>query len=442
MSARRLLVLLLALAAIGIPAGILQVLCVGSSCEVGTSEAPRVPFCALPEPTKALLVSGYREGRSPDVLGVTGGTTVWSEVGGTGLRAPWPADRAAPPSVPLVFAGSGVMPGASVAEGTTLDRVAPTVAASLGFERPFPEVRSGIPIPGLMEDVRTPPRLVVLVAWKGVGAAELERRNDDWPFLASLLEDGAGTLAADIGSLPVDPAAVLTTIGTGGLPSQHGVTGSVVRNERGEVVPAFDERAPVQIVATLADDLEGAERRTLVGLVATDPFDRGIVGGGWYPEQDPVDRIVGDATVAPLAVRRLLDAGFGSDAVTDVIGVVMDGPVRALDRRTRAIAAVVERATDGSALLMVAGTGSPASSRSAVSVDELVRSVEAAVPGDEPVVAATVPGGLYLDQDVLARAEVTGQAIVDALLEVSAPNGERMMADAFQGFAVSFARYC
>jgi len=55
---------------------------------------------------------------------------------------------------------------------------------------------------------------------------------------------------------------------------------------------------------------------------------------------------------------------------------------------------------------------------------------------------ATVPGGLFLDQEGLARAEIAGQAVVDALLDVSAPNGERMMADAFQGFAVSFARYC
>jgi hypothetical protein len=31
---------------------------------------------------------------------------------------------------------------------------------------------------------------------------------------------------------------------------------------------------------------------------------------------------------------------------------------------------------------------------------------------------------------------------VDAVLSATGPGGERMLADAFQGFAVSFARYC
>ena len=442
MSARRLLVLLLLLAAIGIPAGVLQLLCIGSSCDAGTSEPPRVPFCPLPEATKELIVNGYREGRSPDVMGVTDGITVWSSAGGIGLRAPWPGGPSGPTSVPLAFAGAGVSTEAVVPDGATLDRVAPTVAGALGFERPFPEVRSGTAIEAVLGGTGALPRLVVLVGWKGIGTAELERRPEDWAFLASLLHDGAGTLEADVGSLPVDPAAVLTTIGTGGLPSQHGITGSVVRNDDGEIVPAFGEGSPVQIVATLADDLEGAERRTLVGLVATDPSDGGIVGGGWYPDQDPIDRIIGDAGAAPLAVRTLLEVGFGSDEIPDVVGVVLDGSVRALDRRTRAIVTAVERAAGGSALVVVAGTGSPASDRPAVPARDLVRSVEAAVPGEQPVVAATVPGGLFLDQEGLARAEIAGQAVVDALLDVSAPNGERMMADAFQGFAVSFARYC
>src|SRR4029450_2869631 len=72
----------------------------------------------------------------------------------------------------------------------------------------------------------------------------------------------------------------------------------------------------------------------------------------------------------------------------------------------------------------------------------LVDAIEEAVPGDAPAVAATVPGGLFLDQAVLREQQVTGQVAVDALLSASGPSGERMLADAFQGFAVSFARYC
>lgn len=441
MSARRLLLVLAVLVAIGLPAGALQLLCVGRSCESEPAGPARVPFCGLAEATRTLIANGYREGRSPDVLGVTAGTTVWSKAGGTGVRAPWPGGRSGSTRVPLVFAGAGISDGAAIPDGVTLDRVAPTAAEILGFDRPFPEVRSGTPIEGVPEPGDARPRLVLLIAWKGVGAAELEGRERDWPFLASLLRDGAGSRSAQTGSLPPDPAAVLTTIGTGGLPSQHGVTGSVVRNDRGEVVPAFGARAPVQVIATLADDLEAADPRTLVGLVATDPSDRGLVGGGWYRDPDPVDAILGDTSAAPIAVRTLLAAGFGADEVPDVLGVVIDGPVRTLDRRTGAIVRAAERATGGSTLVVVTGTGSPAN-RLAVPARDLLPAVEGTVPGDEPVVAATVPGGLFLDQDVLARAGVTGQAIVDALLGIRAPDGERMMADAFQGFAVSFARYC
>jgi hypothetical protein len=69
-SGRRLLTLLVVLAAIGLPAGILQALCVGRSCEGEQGEPTRVPFCPLPATLRDLLASGYREGRSPDVLGV------------------------------------------------------------------------------------------------------------------------------------------------------------------------------------------------------------------------------------------------------------------------------------------------------------------------------------------------------------------------------------
>ena len=51
-------------------------------------------------------------------------------------------------------------------------------------------------------------------------------------------------------------------------------------------------------------------------------------------------------------------------------------------------------------------------------------------------------GGVFLDQAVLREEQVTGQVAVDAMLSATGPDGERMLADAFQGFAVSFARYC
>jgi hypothetical protein len=137
-----------------------------------------------------------------------------------------------------------------------------------------------------------------------------------------------------------------------------------------------------------------------------------------------------------------LTTGYGADDVPDILGVVLDGRVRSMDRWTREIVTEAERATSGSTLVVVAGTGSREADQLAVPDEGLIAAVEDAVPGDAPAVAATVAGGLFLDQAVLREEQVTGQVAVDALLAATGPDGERMLADAFQGFAVSFARYC
>jgi hypothetical protein len=446
-SGRRLLTLLLFLAVTGIPAIVLQATCVGASCDGDASQPARVPFCALPGSLRTAISDGFREGRSPDVLAVASGTPVFTDVGG--LRLPWPATGIEVDArVPVALAGTGISAEADLPDGVTLDRLAPTMSAALAFERPHPEVRSGVEIPGVASPAGAAPRLVVLIAWKGVGSSELEARPREWPFLASLIDQGAGTLDAQTGSLPLDPAAAMATVGTGALPSQHGITGTFVRNDDagspnlGEVSRAFGQGAPVQVVATLADDLEDAHPRTLVGLVATDESDRGLVGGGWYPAQDPVDVSLGDAAAAPLVVQVHLETGYGFDDTTDVIGVALVGGIRRLDRWTREIVTAAQRATGGSVLVVVAGTGEPERAIDAVPDSVLVDAVESAVPGSRPTVEAVVPGGIFLDQETLTQAEVTGQATVDAILGVTDAQGRRMMADAFQGFAVSFARYC
>lgn len=439
MTGRRLLVMLVALGAIGIPAAVLTVTCTGRSCENGASGEVRVPFCPLPKAIKDGIVDGFREGRSPDVLGVGDETRLYTEV--DGRRTPWPATGAlTDPRVPIVFAGSGIAEGSKVPDGTTLDAVAPTVSAALGFDREHPEVRSGTSVSSVTDGKR--PRLVMLIAWKGIGSSDLEARPDDWQFLTSLLDDGAGTLAGESGSLPLDPAAMLTTIGTGGLPSQHGITGSWVRNDQGEVAHAYAPGAPVQIIATLADDLDHANPSTLVGLVASDERDRGIVGGSWYPGEDRVEPLIVDNATVPVAVGVSLSEGYGADEIPDVLGVVLEGSVRSMDRWTRRIVTEAQRATGGATLVVVAGTGSRDASGLALPDRPLVDAVEEAVPGDARAVAATVPGGLFLDQAVLRDQHSTTQVAVDAILSVNGPDGERMLADAFQGFAISFARYC
>jgi hypothetical protein len=438
-SGRRLVLLLALLAAIGIPAAVLSATCVNGSCEDEAGRTSAVPFCPLPAELRERIVNGYREGRSPDVLGVATGTPVTSEADGG--RTSWPGvGTLSEGRVPLVFWGAGVA-RTPLPDGVGLDSVAPTVSEILGFERPFPRVRSGRPTSGVANGDR--PRLVLLIAWKGVGSAELESAGaGDRGFLSSLVREGAGTLEADAGSLPLDPAATLTTIGTGGLPSQHGVTGSFVRNYEGRVVEAFGPGAPITVIATLADDLDHAEPASLVGAVLTDGLDRGIVGDRWYPGGDPVDTVIGDSAVAPLAAEVHLTTGYGADETPDILAVVLQGAVRSLDRWTRRIVTDAERATAGGTLVVVAGTGSREADPTAGGDGDLVAAVEDAIPGEARSVEAAVPGGLFLDQDALRRERVTGLVAAGAMRSAEGTEGRPILTDAFQGFAVSFGRYC
>lgn len=439
MSGRRLVLLLVLLAAIGIPAGVLSATCENGSCEDETEATSAVPFCPLAAELREQIVNGYREGRSPDVLGVAADTPVTSEADGG--RTAWPGiGILSEGQVPLVFWGAGVAK-TELPNGVGLDSVAPTVSQILGFERPFPRVRSGRPTSGVANGER--PSLVLLIAWKGVGTAELEATGaGDRGFLSSLMQGGAGTLEATAGSLPLDPAATLTTIGTGGLPSEHGVTGSFVRNDDGRVVEAFGPDAPITVIATLADDLDHAESESLVGAVLTDELDRGIVGDGWYPGGDPVDTVIRDSAVAPLAAEVHLSTGYGADDVSDLLAVVLEGDVRSLDRWTRRIVTDAERTTDGATLVVVVGTGSREAEPTAVGDSDLVEVVEDAIPGAARSVEAVVPGGLFLDQEALRRERVTGLVAADAMRSAEGAGGQPVLTDAFQGFAVSFGRYC
>jgi len=122
--------------------------------------------------------------------------------------------------------------------------------------------------------------------------------------------------------------------------------------------------------------------------------------------------------------------------------VVLAGP--GADARIGQIVGLARRASGGSLLVVVAGTGTNGvePSNAEATGSNVVLQVDDLVEGEAPIVDTTVAGGLFLDQATLAREQLSGDAAVQALLRVTTPDGQRMMADAFQGFAVSFARYC
>jgi hypothetical protein len=432
---RRIQAILLLSALVAAPAAGVLAVCAGPSCERPARAEARVPFCSLPDELRTLISGGFREGRSPEVLAVAADAGIR---GGTGFQGPlqpaWPSLASATRAeVPVAFVGPGIEPR-TLPDGFGLDDVAPTLADIIGLRRPHPEVRSGQEVRGLWS--QAPPRLAVEVVLKGVGTPDITQPG--WGFLAQLARRGAATPNAATGSLPLDPAAIVTTIGTGGLPRQHGITGTLVRNDSGRLVRAWGAGAPVSVIATLADDLDHRTRhKAMVGLVATSASDRGIIGKNWYLDADRATVLVAPRDAAA-AATEILRTGYGDDGVADLLAVVAQDRPPSLGRLLRRLEAAAGRASGGSFVLVVTATGSALGRFGGRRAAEVVDHVERTMPG---VVEAAAAGGLFLDQGVAARRSISEDAVVRALAAMRS-RGRPALDDSFGSNAVSFGRYC
>jgi hypothetical protein len=437
---QRLATLLVVLALVGAPAVALRAMCIGNSCDEAPERSAVVPFCTLDARTRELVTAGFYADRSPDALGVTNTSTLVTGVGGA-LQVPWPSTTTGAPKVPIMFLGRGIE-RMSVPPEARLDQIAPTLEPLLGIRRPHPEVRSGTAIDGLVRPGTRSP-LVMTIVWRGVGMADLEDANVPWPPVPpsrQALRIAVGQAAP--GSLPLDPAAILTTIGSGALPSEHGITGTFVRDANGAVVRAFSPRSPLPVVAALGDDLVQQTDGAKIALVSAGPVeDRGLIGGGWYGGPDP--SVLIDGAGDPVAsVTEALDRGFGSDAVPDLLGVVLDGAVRVMEDDTLAI---VDRVLSSvpDATVVVTSTGSVQTPGSATDASTIVDLVDATVaPSGRSVIAREGTSGLFLDRREVAAAGISTQQVVDAMQGAVTPTGGPLFADAFPSFAVQFGRYC
>ncbi|MDQ3981486.1 MAG: hypothetical protein M3271_02250, partial [Actinomycetota bacterium] len=346
---RRTLVLLTLVALVGTPAGVLRAFCVGHSCDEPVNASGEVPFCSLPDGVRARVAAGFREGRSPDLLAVTASESLvasdeWPPV-------PWPS-----PSndtrVPIAFWGTGVDAGAEIPPGTGVDDIAPTIEAMLGFARPHPDVRSGTAIEGVASG--TPPRLVVEIVWIGRGSADVARAA----ALEEVMASGTSTLEGDTASVPVDPAAVLTTIGTGGRPAQHGITATIVRDESGELRRAWGPNAPVHVIATLADDLdEELRQEPVIGMVGARRSYRGAVAGDWYVDVDRDRFVKTERGREARDALSLLDSSFGDDDVPDLAVVAVESGPERLAATMRAVTRRAQKVSRGSAAFVFTATG-------------------------------------------------------------------------------------
>ena len=441
-SGRRLAVLVVALTLVGAPAVVLRAFCVGQSCSQGEAAvAAPVPFCPLPGDLRAAIETGYRQGRSPDVMGASVSSPV---IGGSGAGIPltgWPAAPYAEGAnrVPIAFVGAGTRAGALPAH-VGVDRIAPTIARLIGYDRPYADVRSGTALAAAVSE-GADPRLVVEIAWTGVGSAAFTPTAAPWVEHHVLRSPhAASTIAATTGSLPADPAAVLTTIGTGGLPFQHGITGTLVRGAQGRAVRAWSPGAPISIIGTLADDWDHASgQRARIGLVAPDTVDRGVIGGTWYLDHDRDDVVIGSSDPAG-AVERLVASGFGADATSDILAVVLDGSSGRMDRITGRIVTAVQRSVPDSAFVLTATGPTYTSTSEGVSATTIMDRVNAALGAD--VIASSTPGGFFLDTRVMAANDLTSDDVVRQMDALEGGDGTPVFADAYPGFAVSFSRYC
>jgi len=430
---RRLPALLAATAILALPAVALRIACVGGACDEGTAARADVPFCSLPTALRREIAAGYREGRSPEVLAASGAATVAAATAfGDRLQPPWPGLEV-DTRVPLYFKGAGVAP-VRIPPGTTLDAVAPTLSEIIGLERPHPEVRSGQAIEGVASEAE--PRLVVILVATGLGSSDLEESGT--PLVPEEWGAVARTTDARTGSQPLDPAAVLTTIGTGGLPRQHGITGRMIRADEGRLVQAWGEAAPVSVIATLADDLdEATDQQALIGAALSHPSDRGVIGGNWYVGGDRDDITKTSRTARGLDLSPLVEGGYGRDAVTDLFVVVLEGDVA---RALRQLDATAARITNGSYTLVFTGTGSSEPKPNTIRAPRLEAAIESAVGAD--VVEGVAAGGVFLDVEAQTEEKVSEDRVIEAMRKVRAADGTPVFADVFPSLAVSFARYC
>ena len=462
---RRFAVFFTVAALIGIPAGALRILCVGNTCEVRAEATSNTPFCSLPDDVRSLVENGFYEGRSPDIMAVTGPTLI---SGGDAFRdyssAPlWPSTSLQDSGrVPVVLAGTGVAQRARVPSGTGLDDVSETVAAIIGLSRPHPNVRSGRAVEGVASG--KVPRLVLEVVLKGIGSGEIERHPDAWPALKRLMNEGVATMDAVVGSLPLDPSATIATLGTGGLPNQHGIIGKLLRNDRisyfgetnankkpdGDVLRAWTKGAPISVIATLADHLdEEGRQKPVIGLVGTEFFDRGLIGGTWYPDGDHdavaiLDRNASVDKQVDAARALLSEENFGRDDITDLAGVVLSGRQRELDAGLSRLMERAKEVSRRSVTFVITATGQSDSnaSSSVVHADVFRGWLERAITAPEAVIEAVVPGGLYLEQRALARLKLSDDVVLRELLRMRAGDGDRLMSDAFPAIAIALGRYC
>ena len=117
-----------------------------------------------------------------------------------------------------------------------------------------------------LEPDRPLPRLVVTLVWDSGGMDVLDTWPKDWPYLKSIMDDGAWFTHASVGASPSNTPTGHATIGTGAFPDDNGFVDEYMKvnnriekpNENG---PGVHDRADVRRPLRRVDGQRAARRR-------------------------------------------------------------------------------------------------------------------------------------------------------------------------------------
>jgi hypothetical protein len=287
--------------------------------------------CSLPHEWLLRTWRGNRDDRSAELQILPNAP----DFVGSGLPhvGPWPYAQ----DIPMFWYGPGhVAPVGVVDRPVTLAGIAPTQGELLGFPFRTPD---GSPMREAVAGNETPPRLIVTIVWDAGGRNVLERWPNDWPYLASLIPQGAWYGRATVGSSPTSTAQTHATIGTGTFPDDHGIVAHRMRIGA-ELTTPWSAGPAYLIDPTLADLYDAAmDNEPVVGELGTVSIHLGMLGhgsmwGGGDHDVAAVREVVGAETLGAEGVEWNLTPVLQPyyrmpDYLNDVPGFEED--VRAVD---------------------------------------------------------------------------------------------------------------
>ncbi len=183
---------------------------------------------------------------------------------GAGLTHSSPFDYTQ--EVPLFLYGPGYIKPGTYTKPVTLADLAPTTGALLKFPFDAPDgtAQTEALVPG-----RPLPKLIVTLVWDSGGMDVLNAWPKDWPYLHSIMGDGAWFTDATVGASPSNTPTGHAMIGTGAFPADNGMVDEYLKVNNRIQKPNANGPA-FMILPTIADLYDRAMgNEPLVGGLAS-----------------------------------------------------------------------------------------------------------------------------------------------------------------------------